>query len=46
MPIVAGNHGLTEMFDPIGHPGLTFWLCAATILFYGLAYRALRRLEP
>lgn len=46
MPIVAGNHGLAEMFDPIDHPGLTFWLCAATVVFYGLAYRALRRLEP
>ena len=46
MPIVAGNHGLTEMLDPIHHSGFTFWLCAATALFYGLAYRALRRLEP
>ena len=44
-PIVAGNIGLREMFDPIHHQGLTSYLLAATIAGYALAWRALRRLE-
>jgi ABC-type transport system involved in multi-copper enzyme maturation permease subunit len=45
-PLMAGNVRLADMFDPIGHAGLTTWLLLAIALFYGLALRALRRLEP
>lgn len=45
-PLLAGNRRLLDMFDPFGHDGLTAWLLAATAVFYGLAWRSLRRLEP
>ena len=45
-PILAGNVGLDRMFDPIQDAGYSAWLLLAIVLFYGLAWRALRRLEP
>lgn len=45
-PLLLGNKGLRDMFDPIGSDGLTTWLCGATAVFYALAWRSLRRLEP
>jgi ABC-type transport system involved in multi-copper enzyme maturation permease subunit len=44
-PILTGNTGVREMFDPIHGAGLTTWLLAAIVLFYALALRALQRLE-
>ncbi|MSR37512.1 MAG: hypothetical protein EXS02_01540 [Planctomycetes bacterium] len=44
-PIVSGNHGLIDMFDPVGHAGLTTYLVLATVLLYALALRALQKLE-
>jgi ABC-type transport system involved in multi-copper enzyme maturation permease subunit len=45
-PLLLGNRNLVDMFDPIRHQGLSAWLLACTAVFYGLALRALRRLEP
>jgi ABC-type transport system involved in multi-copper enzyme maturation permease subunit len=45
-PILAGNVGLADMFDPIAGRGYSTWALLAIVLFYGLAWRALRRLEP
>lgn len=45
-PLLLGNTGLADMFDPVGHRGLSAWLVAATVAFYLLALRALRRLVP
>jgi ABC-type transport system involved in multi-copper enzyme maturation permease subunit len=45
-PIMAGNTGPREMFDPLHHRGLTTWLLLAIALFYALALRALQKLEP
>jgi ABC-type transport system involved in multi-copper enzyme maturation permease subunit len=44
-PIMAGNHGLRQMFDPFSHPGFTTWLLIAAVLLYLAALHALRRLE-
>lgn len=53
-PLMLGKFGLREMFDPTSKPqglgetldgGLTAWLVLVTLLFYGLALRALRKLE-
>jgi len=45
-PLLAGNIGLDGMFDPIHGAGHSTWMVLAIALFYGLAWRALRRLEP
>jgi ABC-type transport system involved in multi-copper enzyme maturation permease subunit len=45
-PILVGNRGPAQMFDPVRHDGATAWVVAATVLFYALAFRALQRLEP
>lgn len=45
-PILSGNVGLGELLDPLHHSGATAWVVAAVVLFYGLAWRALRLLEP
>ena len=45
-PLLLGNAGLEEMFDPVNHRGLTAWLVVAIVVFYLLALRALRRLVP
>ncbi len=44
-PILAGNIGLPEMFVPGIGPAHSLWLLLATLVFYGLAWRALRNLE-
>ena len=44
-PLLLGNQGLVQMFDPIHHAGLSFYLVVGTALFFWLALRALRRLE-
>lgn len=45
-PILAGNVPARQMFDPLTGDGSTTWLLLAIVLFYGLAWRALRRAEP
>jgi ABC-type transport system involved in multi-copper enzyme maturation permease subunit len=45
-PILAGNRGVGPLFDVVNHEAPTAWIVAATALCYGLAWRALRRLEP
>lgn len=45
-PILAGNTRAWQMFDPIRGQGFTTWLLAASVVFYGLAWRALNRAEP
>jgi len=45
-PLVSGNVRAWQMFDPINGHGYTTYVLAATVLFYGLAWRALRRAEP
>lgn len=45
-PILAGHLKPWQMFDPINGVGFTTWVLLATALFYFLAWRALRRLEP
>lgn len=45
-PMLAGHLGLRDMFDPVTRAGYTTWVVLATILFYALALRDLRRLEP
>lgn len=45
-PILAGNVRAWQMFDPLHGPGFTTWLLLGCALFYGLAWRALRRAEP
>jgi ABC-type Na+ efflux pump permease subunit len=45
-PILTGNVTAVEMFDPIHHRGFTTWALVAALLFYGLAWRTLRRAEP
>lgn len=44
-PVLSGNTPLWQMFDPVRSHGFTTYLLAATALFYGLAWRALRRAE-
>ena len=44
-PIMTGNTPMWEMFDPIRGHGFTSYLLLATLLFYGLAWRALQRAE-
>lgn len=44
-PIMTGNTPMWEMFDPIRGHGFTSYLLLATLLFYGLAWRALHRAE-
>lgn len=44
-PLLLGNAGPIDMFDPIGHQGLTTWLSLVTVAFYALSLWALRRLE-
>jgi hypothetical protein len=45
-PILAGNTRAWQMFDPIRGYGYTTYVLAASALFYGLAWRCLRRIEP
>lgn len=45
-PLLAGNVRAAQMFDPFGGPGFTTWVLAGVALFYGLAWRDLRRAEP
>lgn len=45
-PLLSGNTGIRQMFDPTHGPAFTTWLLLATAGFYLLAWRALRRLEP
>lgn len=45
-PLLSGNTRAWQMFDPIHGPGFTAWVLVATILFYGLAWHALRRAQP
>lgn len=45
-PVLAGNKKAWEMFDPIHGDGNTTYLLLGALLFYGLAWRALRRAEP
>ena len=45
-PILAGNVPIAEMFLPTHGPALSLWLLLAAILFYALAWRSLRNLEP
>jgi ABC-type transport system involved in multi-copper enzyme maturation permease subunit len=45
-PIRAGNTRAWQMFDPIRGYGYTTYVLAASALFYGLAWRCLRRIEP
>lgn len=45
-PLLAGNTSVRQMFDPTRGPAFTLWLLIATAIFYALAWRALRRLEP
>lgn len=44
-PMMLGNLGLPDMFDPFGHAGLTTCILVVTGVFYALALCALRRLE-
>lgn len=44
-PILAGNTRLPQMLDPIHGPGNTTYVLLAAALFYGLSWRALRKLE-
>lgn len=44
-PILLGNTAAWQMFDPVRGSGLTTYVIAATLLFYGLAWRALKRAE-
>ncbi len=43
-PTLAGNIHLYQLIDPTAH-GAAFWVAAATLVFYLLAWRSLRRLE-
>jgi len=45
-PILSGNTPAWQMFDPIRGHGFTTYLLLGAALFYGLAWRALRRAEP
>lgn len=45
-PILAGNIKAWQMFDPVHAVGYTSWLLVACVVFYGLALRALQRVEP
>lgn len=45
-PLLAGNVRASQMFDPFAGPGFTSYVLAATAVFYGLAWRALRRARP
>jgi hypothetical protein len=45
-PLLAGNTSVRQMFDPTHGPGYTAWLLLGTAMFYALAWRSLRRLEP
>ena len=45
-PMLAGNTPLRSLFDPTHGNAYTMWILAAAASFYGLAWRALRRLEP
>ncbi len=44
-PIMAGNRGPWQMFDPWHHEGLTSWLLLANLALYLLAWRELRKAE-
>ncbi|MBK8100422.1 MAG: ABC transporter permease subunit [Planctomycetes bacterium] len=45
-PILTGNLTPAQMFDPIHERGFTTWILLATVVFYLLAWRELRRAEP
>jgi len=45
-PLLQGNLRAWQMFDPWQGPGHTTWLLLGAIVFYGLAWRALRAAEP
>lgn len=45
-PILCGNTPAWQMFDPVRGHGYTTWLLVASVVFYGLAWRALNRAEP
>ncbi len=45
-PILAGNIGFADMFDPVHAAGHSAWIVLAIVAFYGLAWRSLRQLEP
>jgi ABC-type transport system involved in multi-copper enzyme maturation permease subunit len=45
-PMLLGNTRARQMFDAIHGPGFTTWLLLACAVFYGLAWRDLRRAEP
>lgn len=44
-PIMAGNCGPVQMFDPLHHPAFSFWLLLANLLLYALAQRQLTKAE-
>lgn len=44
-PIMAGNRGAAELFDPLRHAGLSTWLVLALGLLYAYTHRRLNRLE-
>ncbi|MEO6595972.1 MAG: ABC transporter permease subunit [Planctomycetota bacterium] len=44
-PVLSGNTPAWQMFDPVRSHGFTTYLLAATALFYGLAWRALRKTD-
>jgi len=45
-PILAGNTRAWQMFDPVNGVGYTSYLLAGAAMFYGLAWRSVRRAEP
>lgn len=45
-PLLNGNVTVRQMFDPLTGPGYTTWLLLATVGFYAMALRALRRATP
>ncbi|MFM1873057.1 MAG: family transporter protein [Planctomycetota bacterium] len=44
-PMMAGNRGPLQMFDPLRHEGLTTWLVLAAIALYAIAWRQLKKAE-
>lgn len=45
-PILAGNVGVADMFDPIGGAGYSTYALLTIVGCYALAWRAIERLEP
>jgi ABC-type transport system involved in multi-copper enzyme maturation permease subunit len=45
-PLLSGNIKAWQIFDPVNGFDYTTYVLVATLLFYGLAWRALRRAEP